>query len=253
MDTIVLFTGGFDPIHSGHIEAIKECQEMGRVVIGLNSDDWLTRKKGRPFMSFEERKAVLDQFKNILCVIEYDDSDNSSSYAIEKVLEMFPKSKVVFANGGDRTKTNIPELDKFKDNDRVEFVFGVGGTNKKNSSSWILAEWKHPTVERPWGKFMTYYDNCRSKVKRLEINPGSSISMQQHEKRNELWFVEKGVGSVYTIEEEKEILSATVEPHDIFVVASKEWHRLENMGDEPLHIIEIQYGEECVESDITRL
>ena len=133
-DNIIVFTGGFDPIHSGHIEAIKEAQKLGRVIIGLNSDEWLIRKKGKSFMPFEERKAVLDQFKNVLCVIGFDDSDNSASDAIRQAREMFPKNKVIFVNGGDRTKSNIPEMNAFLNDSMVEFHFSVGGDNKKNSS-----------------------------------------------------------------------------------------------------------------------
>jgi D-beta-D-heptose 7-phosphate kinase/D-beta-D-heptose 1-phosphate adenosyltransferase len=131
MDNIVIFTGGFDPIHSGHISCIKEARKLGRVVIGLNSDEWLARKKGKPFLTFEERKAVLDEFKDILCVIAFDDSDDTASDAIRQVMNLFPKNKIIFVNGGDRTEGNIPELEVFRDHPRVSFQFGIGGQNKK--------------------------------------------------------------------------------------------------------------------------
>ena len=110
MENIVVFTGGFDPVHSGHISCIKEARKLGRVIIGLNSDEWLTRKKGKPFMSFEERKTVLEQFKNVLCVIEFDDSNNTASDAIRQAMKMFPNNKIIFVNGGDRTENNITEI-----------------------------------------------------------------------------------------------------------------------------------------------
>lgn len=251
-DDVIVFTGGFDPIHSGHIEAIKEAQKLGRVIIGLNSDDWLIRKKGKPFMSFEERFAVLDQFKNILCVIGFDDSDDSASDAIRQARQMFPKSKVIFVNGGDRTKSNIPEMVTFKDDPMVEFHFSVGGDNKKNSSSWILSEWKHPTETRGWGKFMTYYTSPEAKVKRLVLEPGKSISMQYHNKRAEFWFIEQGVGKLLTMDGDKEIMKRRLQKHDSYHVEVGEWHRLENVGTENLYVIEIQYGDECNEEDIIR-
>ena len=252
-DNIVLFTGGFDPIHSGHIEAIKEAQMYGRVIIGLNSDAWLTRKKGMPFMPFEERKAVLDQFKNILCVIGFDDSDGSAIDAIRQSRMMFPNNKVIFVNGGDRTAANIPEMEAFKDDPMVEFKFSVGGEVKKNSSSWILNNWKAPTETRVWGKFMSYYQSEQSKVKRLIIEPGKSISMQYHTKRSEFWFVENGTGKVYALEEGIEKEQGIITKHDSVFIPAEQWHRIENVGDEELCIIEIQYGELCTEDDIIRL
>jgi cytidyltransferase-like protein len=252
MDNIVVFTGGFDPIHSGHIEAIKHAQSLGRVILGLNSDEWLTRKKGKPFMPFEERKAVLDQFKNILSVIGFDDSDNSACDAIIQTKKMFPNHKIIFVNGGDRTKTNIPEMERFKDDPLVDFAFSVGGNNKKNSSSWILSEWKHPSEGRVWGQFMTYYESSQAKVKRLEIDPGKSISMQYHSRRAEFWFIEDGVGKLFTMDGENEVTKYRLEKHDSYHVRKGEWHRLENIGNQQLHVIEIQYGEYCDEEDIVR-
>ena len=73
-------------------------------------------------------------------MITFDDNDNSAKDAIIKTRQLYPEAKIIFVNGGDRTKTNIPEMDVADDN--VEFVFGVGGEDKKNSSSWILNKWK---------------------------------------------------------------------------------------------------------------
>ena len=253
-EEIVLFTGGFDPLHSGHIEAIKHAQQFGRVVIGLNSDEWLTRKKGKPFMSFEERKTILDNLKGILTVISFDDSDGSACDAIRQCREMFPKSKLVFVNGGDRTANNIPEMDAFKNDQTVKFIFEVGGCDKKNSSSWILKDWKSPETERLWGSYLNYYDTKNVKVKRLILKPGKSISMQYHLKRSEFWFIESGEGCLYTIVQEKEdeIVSRGLKQHDFVNIDVGSWHRLENIGALDLCVIEIQYGEDCSEEDIVR-
>ena len=252
-DNIVVFTGGFDPVHSGHISCIKESRKFGRVIIGLNSDEWLTRKKGKPFMLFEERKAILDQFKDVLCVIDFDDSDNSACDAIQKVKGMFPKNKIIFANGGDRTRENIPEIVKFKDDSQVEFAFSVGGENKKNSSSWILNEWKHPSENRGWGKFLTYYDSKFTKVKRLMLDPGKSISMQYHNNRSELWFIESGKGEIRQLNEHnQEVTIKQLKLHDYFSVPVNTWHKLMNTDDQVLSVIEIQFGTICDESDIVR-
>lgn len=251
-DNIVVFTGGFDPIHSGHIEAIKHAQSLGKVVIGLNSDDWLVRKKGRPFMPFSERKSVLDQFKNIEAVIDFDDTDGSAVDAIRKAKQMFPERRIIFVNGGDRTKENIPEMAAFAGDPQVSFEFGVGGNDKRNSSSWILSEWKHPSETRIWGKFVNYYQSSQVKIKRLIIEPSKTISMQYHNNRSEFWFIEEGTGTLYTLENDQEVLLRQLNKHEYIYVDTKQWHRLENNGVDDLCVIEIQYGKECVESDIVR-
>jgi cytidyltransferase-like protein len=141
MRKIVLVTGGFDPLHSGHIAYIRAARELGdMLVVGVNSDEWLSRKKGKPFLSLEERMAVVGELRSVDVLIVFDDSDGSAIDAIKKVLEMFPGDEVIFANGGDRTLENIPEM--AVESERLTFEFGVGGSDKKNSSSWILANYK---------------------------------------------------------------------------------------------------------------
>lgn len=253
MDNIVVVTGGFDPLHSGHISYINSAREMGRVVIGLNSDDWLKKKKGTEFMPFSERAEIISNLKNVMTVIPFDDSDGSACDAIEQVKKMFPNNKIIFANGGDRTIYNIPEMEKYKNDTQVSFSFGVGGQDKKNSSSWILNRWKQPAEQRVWGKFITYYDNEQTKVKRLVLNPGKSISMQYHNLRSEFWFIESGVGHIYTLDENKnEVLSLKLETHQYHHVPVSQWHRLENVSDDDLCVVEIQYGTKCTETDIIR-
>ena len=137
---VVLVTGGFDPVHSGHIRYFKSAAELGDIlVVGINSDEWLIRKKGAYFLTAKERSAIIKEFRCVDKVIEFEDDDNSAKGAIRKVLEMYPDSQVIFANGGDRGKDNIPEMDI--ESNRVDFVFAVGGDDKANSSSWILADY----------------------------------------------------------------------------------------------------------------
>jgi len=138
---VVIVTGGFDPIHSGHIAYIQAAKRLGDIlVVGVNSDAWLIRKKGKAFLPFDERAAIVDALRPVDYVIDFDDYDNSAKDAIRRVRSHFPDAQIIFANGGDRTKTNIPEMD-MEDKD-IMFVFGVGGDNKKNSSSWILKKWE---------------------------------------------------------------------------------------------------------------
>jgi len=141
--TYYIVSGGFDPIHEGHIEMIRASHAASDGVIVLaNSDEWLCRKKGKNFYSMKTRRAILENIKGVIDVLEFDDSDNSASDGIRKARQKYPDAHLVFANGGDRTKNNIPEIPTAKECN-VDIVFGVGGENKANSSSWILNNWNN--------------------------------------------------------------------------------------------------------------
>jgi len=249
---IVLVTGGFDPVHSGHIEYIKAAKKLGdELVVGLNSDEWLARKKGQPFMPFNERMEVLKANRYVDWIINFDDNDDSARWAIYAVREKFPDATIVFANGGDRTKKNIPEMDVEDDN--IEFVFGVGGKNKKNSSSWILENWKAPKTLRDWGYYRILHEVDGCKVKELTIDPGKSLSMQKHFKRNEFWLVTSGNCSLNSMMNNGyKLPPKELGTHMSAYIPQGEWHQLVNLYDEPCRIVEIQYGDECVEEDIER-
>ena len=110
METICLLTGGFDPIHSGHLEAIDHARSLGdRLIIGANSDAWLARKKGQAFMPMSERRAVLSALRAVDEVIEFDDNDGTACDAIRQVRARYPAAKIIFVNGGDRGRGNVPE------------------------------------------------------------------------------------------------------------------------------------------------
>jgi|TARA_B110000211_G_scaffold76677_1_gene89928 D-beta-D-heptose 7-phosphate kinase/D-beta-D-heptose 1-phosphate adenosyltransferase len=139
MEKIVLITGGFDPLHSGHLAYIKAARKLGdKLIVGLNSDDWLVRKKGKNFLPEKERYSIISSIRYVDGCILFNDTDDTATEAIKNVKMLYPYSQIIFANGGDRTKENIPEM-IFDD---VTFMFGVGGEDKKNSSSWILQKWE---------------------------------------------------------------------------------------------------------------
>jgi cytidyltransferase-like protein len=252
MKNIVLITGGFDPLHSGHIAYFKAAKELGDIlVVGVNSDAWLTRKKGSPFMPFKERAEIVRNIVGVDFVIEFNDHDGSAKHALWMVRQSYPQDCIVFANGGDRTQTNIPEMDSGVDN--VEFVFGVGGENKMNSSSWILQEWKAPKTERQWGYYRVLHEVPGMKVKELTVNPGCSLSMQRHNLRAEYWIVSEGQAAVNRATPlDFELPPAVLDQHDQLHVTVHEWHQLTNPYEHPLKIVEIQYGEQCIEEDIER-
>ena len=141
MHDIVLVSGGFDPIHSGHIKLISEASLHGKIVVLLNSDTWLRNKKGKAFLPINERKIIMESIKNVIDVLEFDDNDKSCIDGIKKAIVKYKNHKIKFANGGDRDSKNTLELKFCKDN-KIETLWGVGGNDKSNSSSWILKKWK---------------------------------------------------------------------------------------------------------------
>lgn len=131
---LVLVSGGFDPIHGGHIDLIRGASEYGRVVIALNSDDWLINKKGACFMEWDERAKVLSSMRWVEYVVGFDDSDGTACRALKEVRPRY------FANGGDRMAENTPELSLCLDMSIMP-LFGIGGETKANSSSELLHKW----------------------------------------------------------------------------------------------------------------
>ena len=239
-------------MHSGHISYLKAAKELGdKLIVGLNSDAWLARKKGRHFMPITERLAIVSAIDVVDEVIVYNDDDGSSIDAIRLVKLRYPNNEIIFANGGDRTATNIPEM-AVRD---VIFKFGVGGENKANSSSWILEEWKKPRTDRPWGYYRVLHEvGSHVKLKELTVMPGQRLSMQRHDQRAEFWFVAEGRATVYTVNPHSTEYEVKEKPsqHEHCWIRLGEWHQLCNDTDQPLKLIEIQYGADCVEQDIER-
>ena len=141
MPNIILISGGFDPIHSGHIKLINDASKYGNVIVLLNSDKWLRNKKGKEFLSFDERKIIMKNIKGVIDVIEFEDSDKTCIDGIKKVNSLYKNNIIIFANGGDRNNETTPEKE-FCDKNDIETLFGIGGNDKSNSSSWILKKWK---------------------------------------------------------------------------------------------------------------
>ena len=260
---VVLVTGGFDPLHSGHIAYFKAARELGdHLVVGVNSDNWLTRKKGRPFMPFEERCAIIKELECVDEIIGFNDDDNSACAAIYQVLATRSSQwKLVFANGGDRTNKNTLEYKMYNNHPDVQFAFGVGGEDKKNSSSWILKDWKAPKTERSWGHYRELYSGDGFAVKELVINPHSSLSMQRHTHRSETWNLVSGQAHVrmnsvssYGLDPRDGAVRRTLSVQNPIDIPRLTWHQGVNDSDQPAHIVEIWKGpsEHLNEEDIER-
>ena len=124
----IMVSGGFDPVHAGHIRMIRHASRYGDVIVIANSDDWLFRKKGFVFMEWERRVEILNAIKGVILVDSVDDSDGTVCEAIHRHVPTY------FANGGDRGKTNTPEQTVCEELG-VQLLWGVGGEEKLDSSS----------------------------------------------------------------------------------------------------------------------
>ena len=214
---MILLSGGFDPIHHGHVRMIQAAREHGPVCIALNSDDWLIRKKGYCVLPWEARKEVLEAMR---CRVErVDDTDGTVCEAIERLKPEF------FGNGGDRIRSNTPEV-RFCEEVGIETVFSLGGGKIASSSDLMRSK-----VERSWGHYEVLLAENGYKVKRLVIGPGKDTSVQKHFKRDEIWIRPEAL---------------TVQ-----VIPAEKWHQIRNDGATPIEIIEIQVGD-CQEEDIER-
>lgn len=251
MKTISVASGGFDPVHSGHIEYLKNAKSLGdKLVVALNSDQWLINKKGNFFLSFLERKNILESFSFVDSVIDFkDDEKGSCCLGLEKIKTLFPDQKIIFCNGGDRNDKNIPELQV----QGVEFIFNVGGSNKMNSSSEILKSWSYPKQSRVWGDFYDLYTDPGIKVKELIVKPGKGMSFQKHFHRSEIWLVSTGRCMVKLSDNGDNIEEMELSKHQSLTVEKGKWHQIYNPFNEVCKIIEIQYGDKTIEDDIERL
>jgi len=249
----VLVTGGFDPIHSGHIAYLNAAKELGDTLwVGINSDDWLTRKKGQFFMSFSERFVMLSSLAVVDHTFSFDDKDNSANDAINQVLkEIKGDEYLIFANGGDRTEGNTSETEKFSSHDKIQFKFGVGGEDKKNSSSWILENWRNQKTERKWGYYKVFDEQEGLKVKKLVISPNSALSGQRHSQRSEHWYILEGSCNVHLQQGDKKS-EVAMGMHDSLIIEKGTWHKAVNKTDHNCCVLEVQYGEKCIEDDIER-
>ena len=253
MNKVVLVTGGFDPLHSGHIAYFKAAKELGdRLVVGLNSDEWLARKKGRPFMPFEERAAIIEELAVVDNVLLVEDDDTGGTTRTVGYLLQTTTDKIIVANGGDRVDGGIPEQVVYGDHPSVEFVFGVGGEDKKNSSSWILKEWSQPTTERAWGKYTVLDNGTGWQVKQLEFYEGHELSDQRHFKRSEHWHVVDGVINMFLEDKSGNRTTTLLTPGDSIDIPTGYWHKAVNLDTKSAKVIEVWLGNELSEEDIER-
>ena len=128
-DTVAV-SGGFDPPHAGHIRMIQEATQFGEVIVILNSDDWLVQKKGYIFMPWAERAEILSAIKGVIKVVPVNDTDGTVCEALKR------EKPTYFANGGDRSDKNTPELTVCRENN-ITMIWGIGGEKIQSSSELV--------------------------------------------------------------------------------------------------------------------
>ncbi len=214
----IAISGGFDPIHPGHIAMIEEAAKYGEVHIIVNSDEWLVRKKGFFFQPFTDRKKILEAYTPHIHAV--DDTDGTVCEALVRIRPDY------FGNGGDRVKTNTPEL-SVCEKLGIEPVFELGG-GKYSSSSALNA--KQRVVTR-WGWYDVILDMHTLKVKMLHIEAGKTLSLQRHSDRSEFFFMPTG---------------------EVRVNLPQVWHVLQAPPDQSIDVLEVQVGTSA-EEDIEKI
>jgi cytidyltransferase-like protein len=247
---IAVISGGFDPVHSGHISLIEEASKKGNIlIILLNDDDWLINKKGKAFMPFSERKKILESIKNVDQVIKNENDEHGTAInGLKEIKRRYPKDNILFCNGGDRNNNNVPEILV----SGIKLLSGIGGNVKQNSSSWILKDWKYDKYDKVWGEYFDLFEDNGVKVKELIVEPNKGMSYQKHDKRSEIWLVSQGKCDIYHNQNNKDDEKLTLHKHDYFIVPVGTWHQITNPYSVVCKIIEIQYGAKCTEDDIFR-
>lgn len=232
---VAAVSGGFDPLHAGHVSMIEDAALLGEVTVILNTDDWLLRKKKYVLQPWEQRERIVGAIKGVTRVVKASDGDGT----VAETLRWLKPD--VFVKGGDRGPRNTPEA-SLCDELGIKLVFNAGDPSFKDVHSSDL-------VKRGWGEFrlLAYRpDSCRVKI--LTVLPGKSLSMQRHAFRDEHWYVVSGMGKLAV--DGREVMLSPGQSADIPRFA---WHRVTNNGGHVLEIVEVQNGRTCEEADIERV
>lgn len=244
---VVLVSGGFDPVHIGHLRMFEEAAKLGdKLIVIVNNDNFLIQKKGFIFMDAEERIEIIKGFECVDEVFESIDKDNT---VIESIRYLSKENDLkVFANGGDRkSKKMVPETD-ICDELGINMVFDVGGGKVQSSSTLTgTAEIFLTTVDKPWGSYKNLEKKEGYLVKIINLNPNKKLSLQSHEHRSEFWYVLSGEPKIQI----EDVVSTLKKDEHIFIPC-KTKHRLINDTKEQIRILEIQIGEILQEGDIKR-
>ena len=245
-NNLVVISGYFDPLHIGHLEYIEKAKELGKkVIVIVNNDLQAKLKKGKSFILEKERIKIVKKLKWVDEVVLSIDEDSSVCKTLEKVIKENSGEKIIFAQDGDRFNAEIPESEIAKKYG-IKLVDNLG--KKIQSSSSLIKNSRYLEIgERPWGNYYVLEETENFKVKKIVVNPKSSLSLQSHKKRDEFWTIVEGCGCA--TKKDKKIILKTGER--IFLEKGTK-HRMENKTNERLIFIEVQLGSYLGEDDIVR-
>ncbi|RJQ34740.1 hypothetical protein C4556_01985 [Candidatus Parcubacteria bacterium] len=245
----VAVSGGFDPLHIGHVRMFKEARRLGdKLVVIVNNDNWLRAKKGFSFMPQKERVELIGSFpfvdKVVLTDHKKDDSDRSVCRTLRKIRPH------IFANGGDRLKSNVPEVALCKKLG-IKMAFNVGEGGKVQSSSWMIEAARRPASRsvRPWGEYYGWDSGRGWNLKTIYIKPNKRLSLQYHHHREEWWLLVAG-DALATFGEGKKSVVIPLKKGEVLRVGKKQIHRLSSRKGGV--VVEVAYGK-FNENDIVRL
>ncbi len=237
---LVVASGYFDPIHKGHVEYLEEAKKLGdKLVVIVNNDFQASLKKGKSFMSQDQRLAIV---KALVCVDDVFLSIDNDGTVCKSIEYLRPS---IFAKGGDRTAGEIPEGFICKKLG-IKIVDGLGP--KIESSSRLISESNSfgNVIQKPWGTYTDFIRETGVVVKEITVLPGKRLSLQSHQKREEYWIVISGKGLAVLDSDERPLSKGNV-----VHVKLNQRHRIINSSGETLRIAEVQLGE-CLEKDIVR-
>lgn len=246
---VVAVSGGFDPVHIGHVRMFEAARKLGdRLTVIVNNDNWLRKKKGHVFMPEAERVEIIRAFRSVDEVMLTNHAPDDADMSVCRKLALLRPA--VFANGGDRTDANTPEQ-ILCEQLGIETAYNVGDGGKVQSSSWMIAGAVDAMKrnERPWGWFLNHHSMSGVHLKTLHVNAGARLSLQRHQHRSETWVLVSGDAQAFagptpdTLEERELAVN-----HPYYVPAGT-IHRLASKNGGVL--VEISYGQ-FDENDIER-
>ncbi len=246
---VVAVSGGFDPLHIGHVRLFKAALALGdKLVVIVNNDNWLKDKKGFVFMPERERAELIQAFPFVDAVVLTNHKKHDPDKSVCRTLEKLRPA--IFANGGDRFKSNIPEVALCKKLG-IKSVFNVGKGGKVQSSSWMVRDVSRNFLRsvRPWGEFFGWDEGKGWKLKTVYVKPKKRLSLQYHNHRAELWTLVAGDATA-TIEAGGKQVRIPLVKGQIFAVPMRTVHRLESKRGGV--IVEVALGR-FNEDDIVRL
>jgi cytidyltransferase-like protein len=249
-DRWVAVSGGFDPIHIGHVRMFKEARRLGdKLVVILNNDNWLRSKKGYAFMPEAERKEVIESFPYVDKVVLTDHREGDADMSVSRTLKQIQPA--VFANGGDRVQKNTPE-DSVCLELGIQRKYGVGKGGKVQSSSWMIAKASRPIkkTSRPWGEYYGWDQGANWNLKTIYIKPKSRLSLQYHHRRTECWLLVEGDATATVHDSRGKATKVPLKKGVTYCIGKKQVHRLESKKGGI--VVEVAYGA-FDEEDIVRI